>query len=136
LLEKAMNTPRSGRADATGSALFVADGVGVGVGVGVGAAEGAGVGVAEALAVELGVALAVAAATLAPCFHTNFPFEETTVYTYPRHTIFCPTLAAFSVGPAAIAKDGNIKNRVDNPRPPTTSRRRTTLWIQELTGKK
>jgi hypothetical protein len=64
-----MNTPRSGRAEATGSALFVA------------VAEGVGVGVAEALAVELGVALAVAAATFAPCFHTNFPFEETTVYT-------------------------------------------------------
>jgi hypothetical protein len=116
----------------------------VGVGVGVAEAEGVEeaveVGVAEAEGVVeidgVAVALAVATATFAPCFHTNFPFEETTVYTYPRHTIFCPTFAAFSVGPAATASDGKRRNIVDNPRPPTNSRRRMTLCIHPFISKK
>ena len=37
--------------------------------------------VALGFGVALAVALAVATATFAPCFHTNLPFDLTTVYT-------------------------------------------------------
>ena len=118
-----------------GVGVGVAVSLGVGVGDGEGVADalgdGVGEGVADAVAlgfgVALAVALAVATATFAPCFHTSLPFDLTTVYTYPRHTTFWPTLLAFSVGPAATAKDGKSRKSAERPSPPTTSRRRTTF---------
>ncbi|NCW19449.1 MAG: hypothetical protein EBW39_09615, partial [Betaproteobacteria bacterium] len=78
---------------------------------------------AVGIALAVGVATAVAAATFAPCFHTSFPLEETTVYTYPRHTIFWPTLVAFNEGPAACATNGNRRVAKESKAPFTTVRR-------------
>jgi hypothetical protein len=66
-----------------------------------------GVGVGVALEVALGVAgseglaLGLLATTFAPFFQINFPLDFTHVYVYPWKTIFCPSLVAFNVGPAA-----------------------------------